>query len=199
MGSGDEPLQYGAETRAVWSLPNKITEEMLVAATERQVMLTEMLEPAGAERVMLWLVKLGTVCAAPTSGEAAADKVKILASILEDEPVGAFTKGSFKRAVEQFKWFPEGKILLEFVRAETGRIKTELMRLGMILDAGVRDVPPKPKWSKEAAEAHTEKLRQRKDQERRELAQAVKEQQASASAVGTLKPLALALPKIVKE
>lgn len=199
LGSGDDPLPYGAETRAVWSIPDRITEEMLGAALQRQQMLTDMLQPAGKERVMHWLVKLGTVCAAATSGDTAADRVNILAAVLEDEPVGAFTKGSFKRAVEQFKWFPEGQVLIEFTKAETVRIKTELYRLGVILDTGIRDVPPKPKWSKEAADAHREKLRLRKEQENRELAQAIKERDASASVVGTMKPLALSIPKIGKE
>lgn len=199
FGTGDDPSPYGAETRAVWSLPDRITEDMLDAALGRQQMLMETLEPAGAERVSRWLVKLGAVCAASISEEAAQAKVNALCMLLDDAPAGAFTKGSYRRAVEQFKFFPAGQELLKFVEVETGRIKTELSRLGMILNAGVRNETPAPRWSKEAADAHREKLRLRKEQENRELAQAIKEREASASAVGSMKPLALSIPKIGKE
>lgn len=198
LGGGDDPLPYGAEARAVWSLPDQITEEMLGAAVMRRDMLLDMLQPAGKDRVMNWLVKLGTVSVVANSGETAADKVNVLVAMMEDEPAGAFTKPSIKRAVKQFnKFFPSGHELLNFVEAETARIKTELYRIGLILDTGIRDVPPKPKWSKEAADAHREKLREQKDRERRELAQALRMQEASApTPTGTMKPLRLAMPKI---
>ena len=198
LGSGEEPLKYGAELTTTWRLPKTISEAMIEAAHERRAALMSILEPAGKERAAQWLVKLGTVCAAATSGETAADKVNILASVLEDEPAGAFTKGSFKRAIEAFKFFPTGNELMGFARSEGNRIKTELGRLDLIIQTGPRDLPGERTWSKAAADAHREKLAAIKERETRDLARAIKEREASASAatVGTLKPLRIALPKI---
>lgn len=200
LGSGEEPLKYGAELTTTWRLPNRITEDMIAAAQERRDALMTLLEPAGAERVAAWLVKLGTICAAATSGETAADKVNIMAWTLEDEPAGAFSKASFKRAVERFKWFPTGNEALEFARSEGNRIKTELGRLDLIIQTGRRDLPADRVWSKEAADAHRKRLAEIKEQENRDLARAIKEREASASAAsaGPLKPLRLALPKVDK-
>lgn len=179
-----------------WRLPNRITESMIDAAHVRREQLLTLLEPATPDRIVAWLVRLGTVCAAATSGEGAADKAKILAMVLDDEPTGAFGKASFKRAVERFKFFPTAHELLNFVRSEGNRIKTELGRLDLIIQTGPRDVPADPVWSREAAERHTLLLRKRKEEENRELAQMIKEREASASAVGSMKPLRLAMPKL---
>jgi hypothetical protein len=200
---GEDPSPYGAEIRATWSPPDTIDQEMLDAAAHRRQVLSQVLEPAGGERVVRWLAKLGAVCATTSGAPAAMDKLTILASVLEDEAYAAFSNQSLKRAVKRFKWFPEGHDLIDFAQSETEKIRGEMVRLDTILNIGVRSLPPKRKWTKEMSEAYTEELRRKKDEERRELARILKERDASASQqtaetqhIGPAKPLRFAMPQV---
>lgn len=196
--SDDDP--YGAAVVPVpWSPPETITDEMILVAQAKLDRISPHVETACADSVRKWLYQLAlaTATSGVVSPEELDGKLTLYSTLLRKAPAGAFTMATLERAIERFKFFPVGQELLAFVREESDKLIKDCDRLRAIIDTGPRQGPPK--WSKEAADAHREKLRLRKEQENRELAQAIKERDASASVVGTMKPLALSLPKIGKE
>jgi hypothetical protein len=172
---------------------------MIEAAQGRLDRLSVHGDPAAPDSIRKWLYQVALATA--TSGAVSSDeldaKLTLYCTLLRKAPAGAFTMATLERAIERFKFFPVGQELLGFVREESDKLLKDCDRLRAIIDTGPRQGPPK--WSKEAADAHREKLRQRKEEERKELLQAIKEQKASEATWNGMKPLALSLPKIGKE
>lgn len=196
--SDDDP--YGATVvPAPWTPPETITNEMIDAAQYRLDRISPHAETAGADSIRKWLYQLALATA--TSGAVSADeldaKLTLYCTLLRKAPAGAFTMATLERAIERFKFFPVGQELLAFVAEETAKLTKDCDRLKAIIETGPRQGPPR--WSKEAADAHREKLRLRKEEERKELLKAIKEQKASEATWNGMKPLALSIPKIGKE
>lgn len=168
---------------AAWKPPETITPEMIEAAAQQLETTRRMLAPAAPEAIAKWLVQLGMLTASRDKGEVEMrNQANLYANMLDDQPACAFTKGSLRRAVDQFEWFPTGKALRDFIRSEETRMKTRDSRLSRIIEAGPRQGAPQVKWSKEAAEGYAARLREKKAAELAELARIVAEQDAGISA-----------------
>ena len=167
---------------AAWKPPETITHEMIEAAAQQLDITRRALSPAAPEAIAKWLVQLGMGTASRDKGEGEMrSQANLYANMLDDLPACAFTKGSLRRALDIFEWFPSVKTLREFARGEESRMKTRDSRLARIIDAGPRQGPAKVKWTKEDAEAHAAKLRAERDVERAALARAIAEQDAGIS------------------
>lgn len=169
---GTEDALYGAEVRSgAWKPPATITEGMIEVAQLDLRKLQPYLEPASPDGVSKWLVQLGMVTAGKdlTPAETKA-KALLYVNLLTEFPDGVFKTSSLNRAVDNFKWFPTANELREFLKGEASRLSNHVGRLEKIVETGVRHGPPEIKWSKEAAEAHAVKLREKKAAELTELA-----------------------------
>lgn len=156
---------------AAWKPPEAITPEMIEAAAQQLEITRRALSPAAPEAIAKWLVQLGMATASRDKGEGEMrSQANLYANMLDDLPACAFTKGSLRRALDLFEWFPTVKTLREFARSEEGRMRTRDGRLARIVEAGPRHASPQAKWSKEAAEAHAAKLREKQAAELAELA-----------------------------
>src|SRR3954468_3616963 len=180
LGTGEEPSPYGAEVIEVpWRVPETITDGMIAAAIDRRAKIAEALAPAGADRMRKWLSQLGILTASGNAppGDEAMVRIEALCAVFDDAPSQAITKAGLKRAVTKFRFFPTAQELGQFLDAEGRPLKAEADRLHAIIMTGPRQAPPK--WSKALSEEYTAKLRRDKDEERRTLAQMIKQQDAS--------------------
>jgi hypothetical protein len=182
---------------AAWKPPETITPEMIEVAAQQLETTRRSLSPAVPEAIAKWLVQLGMGTASRDKGESEMrNQASLYANMLDDLPACAFTKGSLRRALDLFEWFPTVKTLREFARSEESRMKTRDSRLAQIVEAGPRQGSPQVRWSKEAAEAHAVKLREKKAAELAALAKIVAEQDAGAFVPATAanKPSMRGLP-----
>lgn len=156
---------------ATWSPPDVITTDMLEIAQRDLDRLVPMRSPASKDAILRWLGPIGLATAKPnTSEDDVLAKLSAYAGFLDDMPAGVFNPRSQKAVVAKHQWFPSVKELIEILTAERDKLETKADRLDRILKTGERDGPLRPKWSKEAAEVHAAKLREKQAAERAELA-----------------------------
>lgn len=168
---------------ATWTPPAVITQDMLAIAQNELARLAPMRNPAGKQEILEWLIPIGMATAKPNTTEAdLVAKLKAYAGFLDDMPAGVFNSRSQKAVVAKHQWFPSVKELIEILKTERDKLETKADRLDRILKTGERDGPLRPKWSKEAAEAHAARLREKQAAERAELARIAAAFDASISA-----------------
>lgn len=196
LGDTSEPSEYGADLRpAAWMPPDTITPDMIEEAKHQYAKLSAMMAPVNPDSMKRWLVTLGLLTGGNMGEDVAEATIAGMMAVYRNAPAGAFTNASMQRLLSRTEFFPKGgKVFATWLDDERGRLNRQAEKLGAILTAGVREAPPK--WSKEAAEANRQRIWEKQHRERQELAQAIKEREASAIVGGGLKPLRLVTPTI---
>lgn len=168
---------------APWAPPEVITAGMLAIAQRDLDRISPLRRRASHKEIIEWLYLIGAVTAraAGTPDDIQA-KMDAYADHLDDMPAGVFNARSRKAVVAKHTFFPAVKEFIEILTAERDKLETKADRLDRILKTGERDGPLRPKWSKEAAEAHAAKLREKQAAERAELARIAAQQDAGIPA-----------------
>lgn len=128
-----------------WSLPARITAELIGDAVAALPALDGSLMPADRQTVERWLIALGTLCAGNLTAADARVKVMAYARLI-DHPGACFTEATLRVAGKAFKWLPSFAELSAFLdeQAKPQRdLRARVERLARSLPT--TGAEPKPK------------------------------------------------------
>jgi len=168
-------------TAGPWQPPDVITDEAVGEARQSMRDYHAGAETVDPDHLVDWLVDLCDGKAHGLDAKGLVSRCRALAEGVEDYPSRCFTRDTRKQLRRRFQFVPTDKELIDAIDEIDRADRETARRLMSILDIGPRrerrhdDGEPAHQrsdwtWSKAEAEAHGERLRERKRRENAELA-----------------------------